>query len=501
MPEFSRPGWSQNLLAILAGLILPLAFAPASLVPLAFISTAVLVWLWRNASPRQAMRTGFLYGMGYFGYGVYWIYVVVHDIGQSSSAIAILLTVLLAAFLSLYVALSGWLAVKLRGRTASVSWYLLVIPAAWVTGEWLRGWIFNGFPWLQIGYSQIDTPLAGLAPWAGLHSVSWATMLTTGLLLVILFYRGRTRWLSAAALAGLWGIAWLAGTVTWTTPVGEPIKVSIIQGNAPQITKWDPEKIQLRLDLYATLTNQHWDSDLILWPENALTTYYHQLEDNYLRVLQEQAVEHGTDIVFGVPYMDLKTREYYSAMASIGSTPGIYKKRHLVPFGEFIPLGSVLRRLVDFFNLPMTGFSSGDKNQPHLVAAGQPLSVTVCYEDAFGNEVIDYLPEATLLVNGSNNAWYGDSSAPHQHLQISRMRAVETQRPLIRATTNGISAFVDYRGRIVSASPQFKTFVLTGTVQPRKGATPYIRMGNYLIISLLFALLLAGGWLSRKQTD
>jgi apolipoprotein N-acyltransferase len=197
--------------------------------------------------------------------------------------------------------------------------------------------------------------------------------------------------------------------------------------------------------------------------------------------------------------MDLNTDRYYSSMASIGATPGIYHKRHLVPFGEYVPFESLLRGLIGFFDLPMSGFSRGENDQSYLMAAGQPLAPSVCYEDTFSEEVIDFLPHATLLVNGSNNGWYGDSFAPPQHLQMSRMRAVETARPLLRATTNGISAIVDYRGRIVSRSAQFKTVVLTGVVQPRQGATLYVRVGNSLVIGLVIGLVLLLWWRGRQQ--
>ncbi|MDX1824808.1 MAG: apolipoprotein N-acyltransferase, partial [Thiohalomonadales bacterium] len=205
--------------------------------------------------------------------------------------------------------------------------------------------------------------------------------------------------------------------------------------------------------------------------------------------LVAEAKQHGTTLVVGVPVLNLQTDEYYSSFVVLGDKPEMYYKRHLVPFGEFVPLESLLRGLIHFFDLPMSSFSRGSDDQVPLKAAGQLLAPTVCYEDAFGEEVIDFLPQATMLINGSNNAWYGDSFAPHQHLQISRMRAVETGRPLLRATTNGISAIIDYKGHIVKRSPQFETYVLTGEVQPRTGATLYVRWGNWAVIGLGFLVL------------
>ncbi|MCG6887489.1 MAG: apolipoprotein N-acyltransferase [Proteobacteria bacterium] len=494
-----RISWRHRLLAILAGAVLPFAFAPLDLFPLAFLAPAMLFWLWCKVTPWQASQLGFLFGLGQFGVGVSWIYVAIHDVGQSPAWLAGGMTLLLVAFLSLYPALAGWLVVRLRGRLSGSLWMLGLVPALWVLTEWLRGWIITGFTWLQLGYSQIDLPLSGLASWLGVYGVSWAVALSSALLVSAIRQVGTGRWIPLTGLFVLWVVAWLAGQMPWSTPVGKELKVALIQGNSPQTTKWDPDKIKMRQDLYLRLTRANWDRDLIVWPENALTTFYHNLDKDYLQPLAAEARTHHTDIVFGVPFMDLNTDRYYSSMASIGATPGIYHKRHLVPFGEYVPFESLLRGLIGFFDLPMSGFSRGENDQSYLMAAGQPLAPSVCYEDTFSEEVIDFLPHATLLVNGSNNGWYGDSFAPPQHLQMSRMRAAETARPLLRATTNGISAIVDYRGRIVSRSAQFKTVVLTGVVQPRQGATLYVRVGNSLVIGLVIGLVLLLWWRGRQQ--
>ena len=287
-------------------------------------------------------------------------------------------------------------------------------------------------------------------------------------------------------------LGWGLQKIEWSQPTGKALRVSLIQGDIPQATKWDPAQIALRKETYARLTQKLWDvSDVIVWPENAMTQFYHELRNGYLDPLSKQAQQHHTELVIGAPVMNLESGEYYSSFVSLGPSRGVYNKRHLVPFGEFVPLQGLLRGLITFFDLPMSGFSPGATHQPLLEVAGQPLATSICYEDAFGEEVIQSLPRATLLLNGSNNAWYGHSWAPNQHLQISRMRAIETSRDLIRATTNGISAFVDYHGRIMARTPQFVQAVLTHTVQPRKGATPYVRFGNGLMLSLLIASLFA----------
>lgn len=494
----------RYFIAFLAGAGLPLAFAPLAWFPLAVIPPAVLFWLWLDATPKQAAKFGFAFGLGLFGIGVSWVYVAIHVYGYTPAPIAALMTFLFVAFLALFPALQGYAGARLLAAYRHQAHYeslalLLILPTLWVFFEWFRGWVLTGFPWLNLGYSQTGSPLAGVAPWLGVYGISWLSVFSSGVLLLMLRH-ANWRLKGAGVLAALWLAAFLLGQVEWTHPVGKPLTVSVVQGNVPQITKWDPAKIQLRLDTYARLTRQHWDSDLIFWPENSISVFYHEIKTGYFDPLEKEARAHHTELIVGLPYLDREKREYYSSLLSLGKTPGVYHKRHLVPFGEYVPLESLLRGLINFFDLPMSSFSRGERHQPILHAAGQPLAPSICYEDAFGEEVIDFLPKATLLINGSNNAWYGDSLAPHQHLQISRMRAIETGRMLIRATTNGISALVDHKGRILARSPQFETFVLTGQVQPRTGATPYVRVGNYPVVIAM--LLIIGGlcWDSRRRS-
>jgi len=496
---------SRYGLALLSGASLPLAFEPFAFFPLAFIAPAILFYLWLDADRRQAALGGFLFGVGLFGVGVSWVYVAIHDFGFASLPLAAFLTALFVVFLALYYALLGYLAVWLRQvlsghRHHRVISLLLLFPALWVLMEWIRGWFLTGFPWLNLGYSQIDNGLSGFAPLLGVYGLSWITALAASLLLMLLLYRNRRMQL---LLLGGFVLLHLIGfglnQIEWTRPHGKPLKVSLIQGDLPQVTKWDPQALRDRLMRYAELTEQNWDSDLIVWPENAVTTFYHNIKDGYLKSLQQRALQHHTDIVLGLPVMDRKNRKYYSSMISVGSSPGMYHKKHLVPFGEYVPLESLLRGMIDFFDLPMSSFSPGSEQQPLLHAAGQPVAITVCYEDVFGEEVIQQLPQATLLINGSNNAWYGDSFAPHQHLQISRMRALETGRPLLRVTTNGITALVNHKGVIMARAPQFETAVLSGEVQPRSGTTPYILAGNYPVLLLLIVAGIAILLLVKKQ--
>ncbi len=484
--------WRWYGLAIFSGALLPLAFAPLQWIIFAFIAPAIFFHFCYHTSPRQAARLGYVFGLGFFGVGVSWVYVAIHDFGFTGAFVATLLTALFVAFLALFFAGQGWLSSYLlqrlsKHRHALLPAALLLFPSIWVLFEWIRDWFLTGFPWLSLGYSQSDTWLNGFAPVLGVFGISWVVAILAGILWTVVAYRQYRLVLPGLLLVALgFGLQ----KVEWSQPTGKVLRVSLIQGDVPQATKWDPAQIALRKETYARLTEKLWDvSDLIVWPENAMTQFYHELRKGYLDPLSKQAQQHHTELVIGTPVMNLDSGEYYSSFVSLGPSRGVYNKRHLVPFGEFVPLQGLLRGLVKFFDLPMSGFSPGESHQPLLEVAGQPLATSICYEDAFGEEVIQSLPRATLLLNGSNNAWYGHSWAPNQHLQISRMRAIETSRDLIRATTNGISAYVDYHGRIMARTPQFKQAVLTHTVQPRIGETPYVFWGNRGILFLLMASL------------
>lgn len=497
------PDWQRLLLLLLAGATLPLAFAPFEFFPLAFLAPIPLFVAWLNSGPRQAMVSGFAFGLGQFGVGISWVYVAIHDFGHSAAPVAALLTLLFVAVLAAVPALVGYLAARFSppGRTAAVK-LLLWLPAIWTLGEWFRGWFLTGFPWLNLGYSQIESPLGGYAPILGVYGLSWLCAVGAGSLLWLWQARLQALRLVLPLWLLMWGGGALLGTVAWTEPMGEQVRVTLIQGNVPQATKWDPEAIRARLERYADLTQQHFDdSDLIVWPENAVTVFYRDIKEAFFDGLAEDARATGTDLILGVPLLDDDGVRYYTTMMSLGSSHSFYRKRHLVPFGEFLPLEGLLRGMIRFFDLPMSSFSPGPNKQPLLQVAGHKVAATVCYEDAFGEEMRDFLPEATMLVNGSNNAWYGDSLAPHQHLQISRMRALETGRPMLRATTNGISALIDEKGGVRQRSRQFRTEMLSDTVQPMQGATPYVRWGNWPVVILLVLLSAGVRWRGAKRQE
>ncbi len=475
-------------LALLAGASLPFAFAPFAWYPLAILAPALLFLLWQGVSPLRAFTRGWLFGLGQFGIGVSWIHISIYQFGGVTLPFAVAATVLFVAFLALFPAVLGYITVRLVANNQNIS-LLTLLPGGWVLLEWVRGWLFTGFPWLNIGTSQIDAPLAGLAPLLGAYGVSLAVAFSAGLVALIILANGRMKLAALVALCALWLTSIVLDNVQWTAPIGKPLQVTLLQGNITQSIKWQPEQLMPTLDMYRQLTRTQWQSDIIVWPETAVPAFYHQVT-GFIDALHGEAQSHGASVIMGIASVDRHRERYYNSMLALGEDRAFYHKRHLVPFGEYLPLAPVLNPVLDFLEIPMSDFSSGPTRQRLLRVAGHPVNVSICYEDAFGEEVIRDLPQAALLINASNDSWFGDSFAPHQHLQIARLRAVETGRYLLRATNTGISAVIGPQGRIIAKSPQFQVHVLQAQVQARQGATPYVHWGNFPAIIAAALLVL-----------
>lgn len=404
--------------------------------------------------------------------------------------------VVTTAFVAL-LALFPWLAVygvrKLRPRMDGVAlWFGL--PAAWVLSEWIRIWFLTGFPWLFLGYSQTDTPLANIAPVFGVLGVSFGVALLAGGLAWVCLRPGIKR----VAVGVIVALGILSGAALldrdWTTPAAEPLSVALLQGNIAQDKKWDPMYRAMTLERYRRLTAQHWGADLIVWPEAAVPVWYGQAAE-YLAALERAAREAGSALVLGVPVRDDEGNAY-NAVISLSEPPTFYYKRHLVPFGEYVPLRGLIGPALDILGAPMSDFAPGTEARL-LRAAGIPVGAFICYEAAFGAEVADLLPEARLLINLSNDAWFGDSLGPQQHLQIARMRAIETERPLLRATNTGITAVIDHEGQVLERAPQFEVAAITAEVMPREEATPYMRWRDWPVLGVSVGLLL---YLALRRT-
>jgi len=456
----------------------------------------LLLLLQRCATVRSAAMTGFSFGLGLFLAGVSWVYVSLHVYGGMAMPVAAVFTLLFCFYLACFPAVVSALVARFRAPAGIAM--LLLFPACWALSEWTRGWLLSGFPWLAVGYSQAPhSPLAGYAPVIGVFGLSLVTASLAGAIAWIaqgFLHRAaspaRLPLIGGGAVAAVLLILGFAlSKVNWTHPVGEPTSVVLLQGNIPQEMKWRPERAKATLETYLQMARST-QAKLIVLPETALPMLNVDVPPGYLDALAEQARKHKGDVLLGVPELDGSER-YYNSVMSYGTAPTqVYRKHHLVPFGDYFPLRPVLGWIMNLLHIPMSDFSHGDAVQKPILAAGLRIAVNICYEDAFGEEIIRQLPEATVLANFTNDAWWGDSIASKQHLQIAQMRALETGRAMLRATNTGVSAIIDPKGRIAATAPEFTTTVVSGEVRGYEGATPYVRWGNYGFIALSVLLIL-----------
>jgi apolipoprotein N-acyltransferase len=478
-------------LALPLGAVLALAFAPADLWALAFLMPAALFVLWHGATPREAAWRGFLFTGGTFLAGTYWLYHSIHLVGQAPVWIALFLMLGLVAIMGVYTAVVGYGAARWFARRGPWRW-MVALPLAWVLAEWVRGWFLSGFPWLALGYTQLASPLRGYAPVSGVYGVSLAVAIVAGALATLVLGTRRER-VVAVIVAGL--VAGLGGVLsvqTWTRGEGDLVRVALVQGAVPQSMKWAAGQRERTMQLYADLAAPHAGADIVVWPESAIPA----LEENIRPWLAQVAAgvnARGGTFVTGALRRDASREAYYNSIVAWSPDDGVaqwYDKRRLVPFGEFFPVPQRVREWLRLMNLPYSDFEPGIDDPEPLRAGSQRLAPTVCYEDAYGSEQLELVRRSSLLVNVTNDAWFGDSTAPHQHLDISRMRALESGRPMLRATNDGITALIAHDGTLLGTLPQFEPAVLTGAVRPRTGFTPYVRFGNLPVLVFVAAGLL-----------
>jgi apolipoprotein N-acyltransferase len=492
------------LISLFAGALNVLAFAPFGFWPLQIATLALAFSLvLRQASVKRSALIGWAYGFGWSVAGVHWLYISMHDYGGLPAWMAALAVALLGAVLGAFAALAmaggTWLRQRWGVRPAAS--LLLVFPALWTLGEWSRGWVLTGFPWVSSGYAHSVGPLAGFAPIVGVYGLALLSALIAGCLLLIPSKK------SAAAFAAVILLAGFAlKSVNWTETNGKPISVRLLQGNVPQEMKFAPEQIEATLLLYHDMIRAT-PADLIATPETAIPLLSRQLPPDYLERLSNFAQQSGSHVILGIPLSD-GPAQYSNSVISLApaSKPQRYDKHHLVPFGEFIPFGA--RWFVDMMNIPLGDFTRGALLQAPFAVKDQWVLPNICYEDLFGEEIAAQLaasyfsgmPQATMLLNVSNIAWFGDSIALPQHLQISQMRALETGRPMLRATNTGATAVINPKGEVVAQLPPFQRGVLTASVQGYKGLTPYSFYGNKPVVALALLMLAAAWLLSRRKS-
>ena len=483
LPQHRMDGCIASLLALLGGSLLPFAFAPYGFYGLAiFCPALLLLTLWHQ--PSLAARLGWLFGVAYFAIGTYWIFISIHEYGHTDIFWASLLT----AFFVISIALLPAIACYLLVTFIEQRHWALGFPCVWLSAEWCQSHIFTGFPWLLLGYSQVDSPLAGLIPVLGNAGMS-AVLITIASFAVASYYHPYTRrwfWL----ILGLVALAaWLLHAKSWTVQTKSPLQVSLIQGNIQQQLKWSPDYLTHTLQHYAKLSTTESKQDLIVWPESALPIPY-QMVPTFLQQLQTAALPATPEWLIGTLNHNDNSTGYYNSLLHLGSISTVYNKQKLVPFGETIPFGKWLEPVIGLFSIPMTDFVAGKPQQTFLTVRGQTIASFICYEIAYETLLKTALPQAKLLVTVTNDAWFDDSIARDQHLQIARFRALQSGRYLLFSSNNGLTAVIQPNGQIQSQLAPKITAVLRDKVYFMRGVTPWSQLARYFFYYIALGLLL-----------
>ncbi|MGS2717256.1 apolipoprotein N-acyltransferase [Eionea flava] len=500
----SHSTYFSLLLCLFAGAITPLSFAPFHLWPVSLLSLAILgALLSRAPTAKLSLLLALAFGLGYFGTGVSWVYVSIYYFGSTGWFLAILMTSLFIAFVAYVFALPFYLL-----RYCKPTLRLLIgFPVLWVLSEWLRTWVFTGFPWLFLGYSHTDTLLSGWAPIGGVLLISFFSVLSSSLLAMLALWardqrhsnlpnKVRTKILypTIGLVAALWIAGYPLSLISWTTALPNNVSVGLVQPNIPQHLRWSPDYQETIRERLRELSKPLWGKDWIIWSEAAIPAPY-QYATDFINETKHRAQQSGSTVISGVLYEKPittsnvhKGQQYFNSVIGIGDSDGIYHKQRLVPFGEYVPLESWLRGLIEFFDLPFSVITQGSNQQEPLRIGEHLLANAICYEIAYPALVAQQAASSHALLTISNDAWFGDSIGPLQHFQMARMRAIEIGRYVIRGTNNGVSAIINTKGKVTQKSDQFVMDHLEGYITPMTGNTPFMIWRNGLILSLLIAL-------------
>lgn len=491
--------FTHRCLMVTAGALFPLALAPLFWWPLGLISLGLFAYLLQSSTnTRQAFVLTWWFSFAKFAVGVSWIYVSIHRFGGTPAPLAVLMVALFAASLAIIPAM----VIALYYRYVGLQHAWLTLPAAWFFYELVRSHLLTGFPWLFAGDAHLYSWLSGWAPLIGSYGLSFLVLISVSSLL----FAWRSGRYYALAVLLVWPVGLWLSTFEWTEKTGE-LQVSAVQGNIAQEMKWRPEMVGETLSIYHGQTQEHWQSDLVLWPETAITLLLEQYLP-YMDDLDHEAREQHTTIISGIPYRYARYHplagEFHNSIIAFGNGDGLYHKQRLVPFGEFVPLEKQIRGLLPFFDLDMSSFLPGDANQPLLSVNKDDrtylIAPFICYEIAYPQLVSRMSKHADMLVTISNDAWFGDSLGPKQHMALAQMRALETGRYLLRATNTGITALVNHKGEILNRLPYETRATLTGMAEMRTGQTPYMLWGLWPLV-IISGLLLVGSALLRIRKE
>jgi len=493
----------RPLAAAFVGALTTLSFAPYQIWPIAILSPALLLLLIHNQTPKKAALISYCWGLGQFAVGISWVHISIDTFGGMPKIASIFLMALLVSYLAVYTGLFGWVFNRYFNKPNRIR-FLLAAPGFWLISDWLRGWVMTGFPWLWLGYSQIDSPLANFAPIGGVELLTLLVMICAG---SVAYVWTSKSWSTLVIPAVIFATGYGLNSAQWVTPQPEQSKkVALIQGNIDQALKWVPSQRWPTIMKYTDLTRENWDADIIIWPEAAVPAFEFEIP-SYLRNLDAAAKMNNSTILLGILNQN-NQKQFFNSILALGDskqgdyqydTAQRYHKYHLLPFGEFVPFEDILRPLAPFFNLPMSSFSRGDYIQPNITVNGTSFVSALCYEIIFNEQVRANINDETdFILTLSNDAWFGHSIGPLQHMEIARMRALETGKPLIRSTNNGVTAVTDYKGTVIKKIPQFETGVLRAEVVPTQGQTPYHQLGSWPLYIWLTISLILGFVIQRK---
>lgn len=506
---FSQLNLKSGLVLVVLGALNTLAYAPFDIWFIPFFTLALLLLaIQTQTTAKQAAKCGFLYGLGWFGAGISWIHIAIAEFGGIPLVVSLILMLLLCAYLAIYPALASFLTLKYQQLFG-----LWGFVGFWLIAEVLRSWILTGFPWLALGYTQTSSPLSSFAPVIGEIGLQFVVLLiATIVCLTLLTPTNCKKYL--ATLAGIFFIGWSLSFVDYSEQTTKEINVALVQGNIEQSIKWQPDNELPTMKKYASLTLPVWEnSDLVIWPEAAIPRL-EVVALEFLHEIDRQAADTNTALITGIVDFNQDTRQAYNNLITLGKKYSSdqtghyrylhnnrYSKHHLLPIGEFVPFESLLRPMADLFNLPMSSFSYGTLRQDPLIANGISVLSAICFEIAFPEQVRANLYRDTdIILTVSNDAWFGDSHGPWQHLQIAQMRAIEFAKPVLRATNNGVTAIIDHRGRLTATLLQNVEGVLQHKVNLSNSSTPYSQIGN-LSTYLLVAALLLFVWLRNRAKN
>lgn len=504
-----RGAFILSVALFLAGALQTLALSPFDFWGAGIASFVLFLWLTKalnpnsDIKPRKAFYYGWLAGFGLFASGASWVYVSIHTYGNAPPVLAGFLTLIFVSALGLFHGFMFWLYSHLKSQYLGLN--VALFSTLWVANDLLRSVFLTGFPWLFIGDSQLDGPLSGWLPIIGSYGVSLILCLTSATLVGISISRqSRTILFAVLFIGALWSPGLFLQEKDWTVATGKQQEVALIQLNIPQELKWKSSQRPKTIALLKSMTELHLEKDVIFWPETAIPFFYNSAKP-LLRQFGQQAEAANASIVSGIPFSgwdsETKSTVIHNSVIAIGNGQGIYHKQKLVPFGEYVPMQQVLRGLIAFFDLPMSNFRKGAEDQEMLNVNGFRVSPFICYEVVYPDFVAHRSVGADYLLTISNDAWFGASIGPLQHLQIARIRALENGRYMVRATNNGVTAIINAKGQVETQIPQFSQAILEGTVRIYEGETPFSKLGSLPIQILCILTLVIGIYFRWRRSN